>query len=140
MCSLLLSACSSKNAEPISQTHFYFDSTVTFTVYDQSDVAALDRCRDICEQVHNMTDRFNTESELSAINKEKNALLSEDMSALLANINKYSEGTGFTPCIAPFMDLWGFSTDNPKVPSEEDIRNLLIKNYGFTLSDDNKSV
>ena len=66
-------------------------------------------------------------SSVSRLNTEGSAGLDEDTSSLLAAALTYSEETGgaFDVTIAPLVELWGITSDDPRVPSQEEIDALL---------------
>ena len=66
-------------------------------------------------------------SSVSRLNTEGSAVLDEDTSSLLAAALTYSEETGgaFDVTIAPLVELWGITSDDPRVPSQEEIDALL---------------
>lgn len=66
-------------------------------------------------------------SSVSRLNTEGSAVLDEDTSSLLAAALTYSEETGgaFDVTIAPLVELWGITSDDPRAPSQEEIDALL---------------
>ena len=66
-------------------------------------------------------------SSVSRLNTEGGARLDEDTSSLLAAALTYSGETGgaFDVTIAPLVELWGITSDDPRVPSQEEIDALL---------------
>ena len=66
-------------------------------------------------------------SSVSRLNTEGSAVLDEDTSSLLAAALTYSADTNgaFDVTIAPLVELWGITSDDPRVPSQEEIDALL---------------
>ena len=66
-------------------------------------------------------------SSVSRLNIEGSAVLDEDTSSLLAAALTYSADTNgaFDVTIAPLVELWGITSDDPRVPSQEEIDALL---------------
>ena len=66
-------------------------------------------------------------SSVSRLNIEGSAVLDEDTSSLLAAALTYSADThgAFDVTIAPLVELWGITSDDPRVPSQEEIDALL---------------
>lgn len=66
-------------------------------------------------------------SSVSRLNTEGSAVLDEDTSSLLAAALTYSADTNgaFDVTIAPLVALWGITSDDPRVPSQEEIDALL---------------
>ena len=75
--------------------------------------------------------RTKENSELYRLNHrtESEAVVSEDLYALLSCAKEYYEVTGgrFDISVAPLSDLWDFKNEDPKVPDEEEIKKTLEK-------------
>ena len=78
-------------------------------------------------RLENALSRTIDTSSVSRLNTEGNAVLDEDTSSLLAAALTYSADTNgaFDVTIAPLVALWGITSDDPRVPSQEEIDALL---------------
>lgn len=78
-------------------------------------------------RLENALSRTIDTSSVSRLNDEGGARLDEETASLLAAALTYSEETGgaFDVTIAPLVELWGITSDDPRVPSQEEIDALL---------------
>lgn len=78
-------------------------------------------------RLENALSRTIDTSSVSRLNTEGSAVLDEDTSSLLAAALTYSADTNgaFDVTIAPLVELWGITSDDPRVPSQEEIDALL---------------
>lgn len=78
-------------------------------------------------RLENALSRTIDTSSVSRLNTEGSAVLDEDTSSLLAAALTYSADTNgaFDVTIAPLVELWGITSDDPRVPSREEIDALL---------------
>ena len=78
-------------------------------------------------RLENALSRTIDTSSISRLNTEGSAVLDEDTSSLLAAALTYSADTNgaFDVTIAPLVELWGITSDDPRVPSQEEIDALL---------------
>ena len=66
-------------------------------------------------------------SDVAQLNANGSAVLDEDTAELLRRALRYSEETdgAFDVTIAPLVELWGITTEHPRVPAREEIDALL---------------
>ena len=145
---LLLTSCSS---EPVQDTDFLLNTISTITIYeeksDKKPNEIIDECFSICRDYENMLSKTIKTSEVSAINDAKGASVevSVDTAELLNLALEYSKTTDgkFDITISPAADLWNFTAENPKVPSDSEIaaaaekidyKNLEINGTSVTLN------
>lgn len=78
-------------------------------------------------RLENALSRTIDTSSVSRLNDEGGARLDEETSSLLAAALTYSADTNgaFDVTIAPLVELWGITSDDPRVPSQEEIDALL---------------
>jgi len=73
--------------------------------------------------------RFKPASEISRINASAGEWVATDdeILSVLASAREYTQITGgaFDITVGPLVDLWGFGTENPEVPSPAEIRDVL---------------
>ena len=67
------------------------------------------------------------ESEIAVINRDGTGPVSEDTLQMIKEAVRVHERSGgaLDITVYPMMDLWGFTSENYRVPSEEEIRNTL---------------
>ncbi len=107
---------------------FAMDTVMSLTAYGPHAEEALDEAARELERLDALWSVGNPDSEISRLNAgERDILLSDDTAALLERALEVCRDTGglFDPTIYPLMSLWGFNTDSPHVPAQEDIDALL---------------
>lgn len=126
---LLCSSCSMKSRqnEAHSRVIQSMDTVMKLTAYGNNAEKALDACE---EEIIRLNDLLSTgleSSEISALNREGHAVLSED-SALLVNksleLFRQTDGA-FDLSIYPLACLWGFHTKQYHVPTETELESIL---------------
>ena len=105
---------------------FAMDTYMTLTAYGAGEdvlQGAEEKIREIEERLSVTKDS----SELSRLNREESAEVSEDTMRLLSSTIKYAETTegALDPSIYPVTKLWGFTTGEYRVPSDEEISEAL---------------
>lgn len=127
---LLLTAC---GEQPLHRTTFALDTAVTVTI-SPADNSAADRIFD--------TIRLADESFSKVCGGSSEPLTAEDaerintVSEVTASLNeKY--GGGIDLLLGRLTALWGISTDSPRVPSEDEIRAVLEKEYSLPKEGEN---
>ncbi len=155
---LLLGGCSTQ-PQPQARTGFYFDTSVTVTLYpadglsDEKTDALFHDCFALCETYENMFSRTKEGSDIWRINHAQGApvQVSAETAALLQQALLYCEKTegAVDITIAPLSDLWDFSSEHPEhtsrtppAPSQiaerlshVDYRNVTVSGDTVTLSD-----
>lgn len=136
---LNLSACKKKPEKKTLQL-FALDTYVTVTVEgEDSQEAVNEAARLITKLEDELTSRkSNTPiSRLNASSENAPVTLPVSAYAVLEIAFRYKEKTGgiFDPCVAPLMDVWGFSTGEPHVPYRDEIESALarVENGGVCL-------
>lgn len=132
LCSIILisslSACSSKE-QAFSKSAFYFDTQLTITIYSENAEELLEECMQICERMEKIFSRTRKDSELYAINHRNTDTLkiSDDMKTVIeAGLEAYKiSNHAFDISIAPLIELWNFTSNNPKVPTQKEINKAL---------------
>ena len=128
--SSLLTSCKKTPKKTISL--FALDTYVTLTVEGKEAEKAISEGTAFISEMEGKLSRQREDSEISLLNassKDEPVSLSEETYLLLKTVCELSEKTegAFDPTIAPLMDLWGFGTDTPGVPEEEEISGTLSK-------------
>lgn len=127
ICLLLICCISCDSANYQSKTFFAFDTIIIISYY--GDATIMD---DIYEIVANAEKKWSVtdqNSNISKLNTSGTTTLDELDYSILEKALYYSELTNgaFDISIYPIVKAWGFTTDKNRVPSQEEISNLLEK-------------
>lgn len=117
----------SSTDEPQSRDVFAMDTYMTLTAYGDNAENALDKAEAEIERLDNLLSTGDGNSEIYALNQNGTGTISEDTETLLNESEKlYTDTEGvFDITIYPVMDAWGFTTQNYRIPSEEELKGLL---------------
>lgn len=130
---LNLTACSESGNNTVSLTNFYFDTSVTITIYDWNGDAlpenVIKECFAMCNHYDKLFSRTYADSDVYKINNgnkkytEVNSVIAE----VIEDGIEYSELTtgAFDITIAPLTSLWNIGNENAAVPSETEIEKAL---------------
>ena len=113
---------------------FAMDTYMTFTAYGQEADTALQAAE---EEIHKLEGEWSVtdeNSEIYKINHSQGApvMLSQDTEKILdfaLEMARQTDGA-LDPTIYPIMTAWGFTTDQNRIPSSEEIESLL-ENVGY---------
>nr|WP_315024873.1 FAD:protein FMN transferase [uncultured Aminipila sp.] len=132
-------SCSAKEKEPVSDTQYdLLNTTCTITIYDMNQSAAqdlIDEAFSLCKDYENKLSKTIKGSDIYRINHSNGSPTKVSAStATLVQKGIYygnlSEGR-FDITVGKLSSLWDFSSDKPKVPSEEKILEA-IKTIDYT--------
>ena len=131
---LLVGGCGQKKKDMVSKKGFFFDTMISVSILceeQEQGEHVLDEAFAKCAEYEDIFSRTKENSELYRLNHrtESEAVVSEDLYALLSCAKEYYEVTGgrFDISVAPLSDLWDFKNEDPKVPDEEEIKKTLEK-------------
>ena len=115
------------NDEPQSRDVFAMDTYMTLTAYGNNADEALNEAEAEIERLDALLSTGDENSEIYALNQNGTGTISEDTEILLDESEKlYTDTDGvFDITIYPVMDAWGFTTQNYRIPSEEELKGLL---------------
>ena len=120
---LLLVSCSEAPTQVFTFTRFAMDTVVDYTIVAQSHTTALeavDAAHREIERIERLVSEFDEGSEIYALNHADSSVrVSAETAGLLERALDYSRRTGgaFDITVKPLLDLYGFGTDSPRVPS-----------------------
>jgi len=130
----LAAACSNdqETHEPTAGTHVGLGTASRITIYDQPEDRAentLGLVFDRIDEIEARMSLYDEQSEINQVNRHSGtgtASVSEDTYQVLKLAKEVAESSGgaFDPTVGPLITEWGFSTDEPKVPSGERIASL----------------
>ena len=102
----------------------------TITVYEKKDVSLLDKAFSLIEAIDSKLSLTKANSEVSAINANAGigaVSVSKETYNLIKRAMELSEQTNgaFNPLIGSLTALWGIGSDHARIPSSEEITQLL---------------
>ena len=122
---LSLAACGTQKRETLEL--FAMDTYMTFVaIGDGADDVLTDLSRTVNTLESSLSRTVDT-SEVSRLNRDGSAVWDEDGAQLLSWALQHSQETdgAFDITIAPLVELWGITSDSPRVPSQAEIDALL---------------
>ena len=122
---LSLTGCGA--ARPTELSLFAMDTYMTFVaIGDGADDVLTDLSRTVNTLESSLSRTVDT-SEVSRLNRDGSAVWDEDGAQLLSWALQHSQETdgAFDITIAPLVELWGITSDSPRVPSQAEIDALL---------------
>lgn len=130
-----LTGCEEQREIKYDRDFFAMDTYITCQVLSADEELAeqaLDAVETAFMQIDRITNRFEQNAEISAVNQNAGVApvkVSEDFFAMVVAALEWSDKTGgaFNILIGGVMDLWGFGSENPAVPDEQAIKTALTK-------------
>ncbi len=130
-----LSGCSDTPAQSesgSSTTYIAMNTEMKLTVFGENSDAEQQALANAVAEINRLDallSRHNEDSTISAINRSNGAPVNADeevMDLLKAGV-QYSKDTGgaLDITVAPIMDAWNFTGEHPRVPSQEELDQLL---------------
>ena len=106
---------------------FAMDTAMTLTAYGDHAGEALEAAKSEIERLDALFSISSESGDIYALNRDHAVTLHEDTQALLKRALEVSDSTdGIFDCtIEPVMDAWGFTTQNYRVPSADELQQLL---------------
>ncbi len=131
----LLTACGEKSA---SRSVYAMDTVMNLTIYGGDD-ALLDKCEQALREIEQTLSRRIETSAVAALNRD-GSVTDSVVAALLFEALNVSAATSdaFYPALAQLIDAWGFGTDHQRVPTDEELSQLLeaVKASAFSIEGD----
>lgn len=129
---LSLTACGETAAESETRTVYAMDTVMNLTVYGENAAAVLESAE---KELHTLDEavlsRTAEGSELYALNTSNGETVEygadDILPALIETALTISDATegAFDPTLAPVLDAWGFTKDERRVPSADELKELL---------------
>ena len=129
---LSLTACGETAAESETRTVYAMDTVMNLTVYGENAAAVLESAE---KELHTLDEavlsRTAGGSELYALNTSNGETVEygadDILPALIETALTISDATdgAFDPTLAPVLDAWGFMKDERRVPSADELKELL---------------
>ena len=111
------------------ETLFAMDTYITLTVYGKKGDKALEAAKQIISENEQKWSVSLENSEIYALNANSSAVVSESTLKIINAALEMSEFTlgAFDPTVYPLVDVWGFTSKNYTVPSEDELETLLAR-------------
>lgn len=127
---LCLTACSSTNRQAQKQESFFaMDTYITFTAYGKNAESALSQAKDRITALERLWSVTDEKSEIYAVNHAggQPVTVTGETTKVLSFALDMADKTGgaLEPTIYPVLTAWGFTTGRNRIPSDEEIRELL---------------
>lgn len=139
LCSVCLSACSAfgtgaAQTEPSQQEFFAMDTYMTFSAYGEGAEQALQKAE---KEIYRLESEWSVTDEGSEIYQVNHSggvpvSLSDDTAGIIRFVLDMAEETdgALDPTIYPVVEAWGFTTDENRIPGQEELHTLL-ENVGY---------
>lgn len=108
--------------ENISKSTFLLNTYISITLYSDNEALA-NQCIDECRKYEKIFSRTDPDSELYALNEKDSMEVSPELLEVLTealNYCKLSDGA-FDITMGGVSDLYSFTSDNPKVPTDSEL-------------------
>ncbi|MFH1540465.1 MAG: FAD:protein FMN transferase [Elusimicrobiota bacterium] len=127
--SILLFGCSTKIRE-FSETKILMGTTVEIKVWSHNEVLAkksIAGAFDEITRVENIFSVYRPTSEISKLNKNGSAVVSDEIMQLIKKSNYFSEISdgAFDITVLPIIELWKNAKKRGEIPKEKEIKNTL---------------
>ena len=126
---IILCSCSSGKAEEkkISSEIFAMDTVMTLTAFGDRAEEAVKAAEDEIYRLEHMFSAEDKSSDIFRLNQKKSIKLNEDTGYLMDKAVKIYKDTGgaYDMTVYPLMKLWGWGTDDHRVPSSDEIKKTL---------------
>lgn len=115
------------SSDPISKEIYAMDTVMTVSAYGDNAQKAVDDAEAEIERLDALLTTGSDTSAVGEINENGGGTLPEEGIYLLTRaleLNKETDGA-FDPAIYPMMELWGFPTQNYRVPTDAEIQDTM---------------
>lgn len=144
----IFTACSRNKPQKYSKSIFAMDTILEFQVYGNSKAKeALDKAIDRVREIEGRMSATKEDSDVAKINKnagKQPVKVHDDTFYVIKKALEYAELTegDFDITVRPLIELWDILSDNPKIPTEEEIEEKLplVDYRKVKLDEENKTV
>lgn len=129
-CGLPLSG-GAKGRETVQRSGLMLDTVVTVTLYGGGDTQLIDRCFEKCREYELIFSRTDPDSELYRLNRDRSMEVSAPLLELLETALYYCRlsGGAFDITLGAVSDMYGFSSDSPAVPTDDELAEAMPSGY-----------
>ena len=139
---LVVMRLNKSKSEAVSEQFFAMDTVMDITLYrtDETDAEIADIMTEMRDRIYQMEEELSVtkdDSDIAKLNRisgnSEQLEVSDDTWSLLFSALKVAKETeadgkaAFDPTLYPIVKLWGFTTGEHRVPSDDEIRNELQK-------------
>lgn len=128
---MLATACGIRNPESVSRSDFLLNTIVEITLYDDNKTSQI-MLNDMFTEISNCENRYSRHisgSDIAQINENsgKPVSVSKDTVDMIEKSISFSKMSGglFDISIGALVDLWDINGENPSIPQQSDIDNVL---------------
>ena len=121
---MLLSGCGERSSGTIDKTIFAMDTAVSFRGSEEDFV----RAEEILTRLDLLFDRYSEDSDVYAVNSRQSSDISEETREIILEACALSEKYGGDVNIfaGAVTDCWKINSENPSVPSDEELEKALL--------------
>ena len=124
---LTLTSCTEK---PVTENEFQMGTITTITAFDRKGRENIEGCFDVIDEVDALLDFHSKDSELGYLNAhahESPVKVSHELFDLVSNAYDMTVLTdgAFNLAIGPLVELWDIGGENARVPSQDEIDEVL---------------
>ena len=111
----------------VEGNRFLLDTVVSVKLFGSDQQQLLDEAFDRIAGYENELSRHQEGSEMSRINAAGESAISADALDVLGIALDYAAASGgaFDPTVGPLVDIWGIGGDNPRIPDETELQEVL---------------
>ncbi len=124
-----------------NDTFFAMDTTISLIAYGQNAETGIEEGRKVVETLDSTLSTGNEKSQVSKLNRDGRAVFDKTGKFLMKkSLNLYKETSGFFDIsIYPVMESWGFTTKNYKVPTDDELQDVIQLVNASKIDFDNKN-
>jgi len=129
---IILTACSGSSLREYSYGFFAMDTYMNISAYGGDAEKGVREAAQRITELEKLLSVTDANSELYALNHNSSAAVSAETAEIISFALDIAEKTNgaLDPTIYPVLSAWGFTTDNDRVPSEEEL-SVLLENIGY---------
>lgn len=125
---LLLSGCN-QNRQPYRETRFLMGTLVDIVVYarEENAVKLVQKAYSRIDEIEQVAHVKGKDSPLARLREGEGVLLDGDAAHIMRTAMDVAVATSgaFDPTLGQLVELWGFSSDNPRIPEAGEIQSAL---------------
>lgn len=130
---ILLTACSCSSPEEYSHDFFAMDTFMRITAYGGNAENGVKTAAQRINELERLFSVTNESSELYSVNHNNSSEVSAETAELVSFALDIADKTNgaLDPTVYPILCVWGFTTDNKRVPTAAELSELL-ENVGYS--------
>jgi len=125
-----LPSCGNPSDEILVRDWGLMGTVVSLTIFDSQDKGLFEPSFKIIQDIEGKMTNWNEDSELMEVNRNagiKGVKVSDETLEVIHSALEVAALTdgAFDPTIGPVLSLWGIATDNPKIPTDQELAQAL---------------